>query len=115
MEKVEVTLGLGDDATERVLECLPTDVAGRLVRVEVRLPDELRASLDEKKIEKRLEDAFHYELRLVSTERGRITTDEFTMDPVRLLSDFVDRNFASHPRRDAIRAEAQRLLKEALG
>lgn len=115
MEKVEVTLGLGDDATERVLECLPTDVAGRLVRVEVRLPDELRASLDEKKIEKRLEDAFHYELRLVSTERGRITTDEFTMDPMRLLSDFVDRNFASHPRRDAIRAEAQRLLKEALG
>ncbi len=114
MEKVDVTVAMGDDATRRVLESLPADVAGRLVRVEVRIPDELRASLDERKIEKRLQDAFHYELRLVSTERGRIMTDEFTMDPARLLSDFVDKNFAGHPRRDAIKAEAQRLLREAL-
>ncbi len=114
MEKVDVTVGLGDDVTKRVLDALPKDVAGRLVRVEVRLPDEVRASLDEKKLEHRLADAFHYELRLVSTERARIATEEFTMDPMRLLTDYVDRNFADHPRRDAIRAEAQRLLREAL-
>jgi len=114
MEKVDVTVAMGDDATRRVLESLPAEVTGRLVRVEVRLPDELRSSLDEKKIEKRLQDAFHYELRLISTERGRVTTDEFTMDPARLLSDFVDKDFAGHPRKDAIKAEAQRLLKEAL-
>ena len=114
MDKVDVTVAAGEDATRRVLEALPRDVAGRLVRVEVRLPDQLRASLDEKKIERRLQDAFHYELRLVSTERARITTDEFTMDPSRLLADYVDKNFLDHPRKDAIRAEAQRLLKEAL-
>ncbi len=114
MEKVEVTVAAGDNVTHRVLEAIPKDVAGRLVRIEVRLPDELRPSLDERKLEKRLADAFHYELRLVSTERARVTTDEFTMDPARLLADYVDKNFRDHPRRDAIQAEAQRLLREAL-
>ncbi len=114
MEKVDVTVGVGEDATRRVLDSLPADIAGRLVRVEVRLPDELRPSLDEKKIERRMQDAFHYELRLVSTERGRIASDEFTMDPMRLLADYIDKNFVDHPRKDAIRAEAQRLLREAL-
>ncbi len=114
MEKVDVTVAMGDDVTERVLAALPKDVAGKLVRVEVRLPDELRPSLDEKRLEKRLQDAFHYELRLVSTERSRLTTDEFTMDPARLLAEYVDKNFNGHPRKDAIKAEAQRLLREAL-
>jgi exonuclease SbcD len=114
MEKIEVTVGMGEDATRRVLEALPNDAAGKLIRVEVRLPDELRPSLDERKVGERLRDAFHYELRLTSTERPRITTDEFTMDPMRLLSEYVDRNFEGHPRKDAIRAEAQRVLREAL-
>ncbi len=113
MEKIDVTVNPGDDVTRRVLDALPRDVAGRLVRLEVRLPDELRASLDERKLERRLQEAFHYELRLVSAERARVVTDEFTMDPARLLSDYVDKNFADHPRRDAIKAEAQRILREA--
>ena len=114
MEKVEVTLSLGDDPTKRVLDALPSDVAGKLVRIEVHLPDELRARLDERRLAERLQGAFHVDLRLVSTERPRIVAEEFTMDPLRLLSDYVDKNLAEHPRRDAIKAEAQRLLKEAL-
>ncbi len=114
MERVDVTVGLGDDLTRRVLDALPRDVAGKLVRIEVRLPDELRPTLDEKALEKRLQDAFHYEIRLTSADRARLTSEEFTMDPVRLLTDYVDKNFADHPRKDAIRAEAQRLLREAL-
>ncbi len=114
MEKVEVTLGLGDDPTKRVLDALPSDVAGKLVRIEVHLPDELRTRLDERRLAERLQGAFHYDLRLVSTERPRIVAEEFTLDPLRLLSDYVDKNLAEHPRREAIKAEAQRLLKEAL-
>jgi DNA repair exonuclease SbcCD nuclease subunit len=114
MEKVEVNAAVGDDVTRQVLDALPKDVAGKLVRIEVRLPDELRPSLDEHRLTERLQVAFHYELRLVSTERARITTDEFTMDPTRLLAEYVDKNFEGHPRKDAIKAEAQRLLKEAL-
>ena len=114
MERIDVLVGPGEDPTRRVLEALPKDLAGRLVRIEVRLPDELRPSLDEKKLAKRLADAFHYEVRLTSTERARTVTDEFTMDPLRLLSDYVDKSLADHPRRDEIKAEALRLLREAL-
>lgn len=114
MEKVDLIAGMGDDITARILEALPADVAGKLVRIEVRLPDELRSSIDEKRIAERLRDAFHYELKLLSTERHRIVADEFTMDPMRLLADYVDKNFTDHPRKDAIKVEAQRLLKEAL-
>lgn len=114
MEKIDVVVNPGDDVTKRVLDALPVDLAGRLVRLEIRLPDELRPSLDERKLERRLQEAFHYEVRLVSTEHARTLTDEFTMDPLRLLSDFVDKNFAGHPKRDVIKAEAQRILREAL-
>ena len=114
MEKVDVTLSMGDDPTRRVLDALPADVAGKLVRIEVHLPDELRSSLDERRLTERLQDAFHFDLRLVSTERPRTVAEEFTMDPLRLLSDYVDKNLSEHPRKDAIKAEAQRLLKEAL-
>ncbi len=114
MEKVDLTLTMGDDPTQSILEALPKDVAGKLVRIEVRLPDELRSGIDEKRLGERLKDAFHYELKLVSMERHRIVMDEFTMDPMRLLADYVDKNFADHPKKDAIRAEARRLLKEAL-
>ncbi len=114
MEKVELTLALGDDPTGRVLDALPADVAGKMVRIEVRLPDELRSSLDERRIAERLRDAFHVELRLTSTERLRTVAEEFTMDPLRLLSEYIDKNLAGHPRQEAVKAEAQRILKEAL-
>jgi len=114
MVRVDVSVRIEDDVTRTVLEAIPQDVAGALVRLEVQMPDELRARLDERRIAERLQDAFHYELRLVSTERGRIVTDEFTMDPTRLLAEFVDKTFADHPRREAVKAEAQRILREAL-
>jgi len=114
MLKVDVAAAPGDDVTEKVLEAIPGDVRGALVRLEIRLPDELRARLDDRRIADRLKDAFHYEVQLVSTERGRTVSDEFTMDPLRLLSDYVDKTLADDPRREAIRAEAQRILREAL-
>lgn len=114
MVKVDVTVALGDDPTKAILSALPEDVAGNLLRLEVRLPDELRPGVDERRIAERLQDAFHYEVKFVSAERSRIVSDEFTLDPTRLLAEYVDKTFADHPRREAIRAEAQRILREAL-
>src|SRR5947199_1285770 len=50
MDKVDVSLGMADDATEKVLAALPKDVTGHLVRIEIALPDELRNRLDEKRL-----------------------------------------------------------------
>lgn len=114
MTKVDVTAVQGDDVTAKIMEALPADLAGHLVRIEVRLPDDLRGQVDDKRLGDRLRDAFHYELKFLSTERARIVTDAFTMDPGVLLADYVDKEFAQHPRREAIKTEAQRLLREAL-
>lgn len=114
MVKVDVAAGMADDVTAKVLEALPEDVEGALVRIEVRVPDELRAQLDERRVAERLKTAFHYEVKFISAERRRAVTEEFTMDPLRLLGEFIDKNFADHPRKDLIQAEAQRILKEVL-
>ncbi len=114
MTKVDVTVSVEDDVTRRILDALPANVAGRLLRIEVRLPEELRAQVDEHRIAERLRDAFHYELRFLPTERTRLVAEEFTLDPLRLLADYVDKNFADHPKQGAIKAEAQRLLREVL-
>src|SRR5204863_47363 len=112
MDKVEAVIGMSDDVTEKVLAAIPAQITGHLVRIEVTLPDELRNRLDEKRLADRLRDAFHYEVKFVSTSRPRIVTEEFTLDPGRLLSDYVDKVLADHPKREAIKVEARRLLKE---
>jgi len=70
--------------------------------------------LDEKRLADHLRDAFHYEVKFVSSNRPRVMTEEFTLDPGRLLSDYVDKVLADHPKREAIKVEARRVLKEAL-
>src|SRR2546422_424054 len=85
-----------------------------LVVFEVTLPDELRNRLDEKRLADRLRDAFHYEVKFISASRPRVVSEEFTLDPGRLLADYVDKVLADHPKREAIKVEARRVLKEAL-
>jgi exonuclease SbcD len=114
MDKVEVTIGMADDVTERVLAAIPAEVAGHLVRIEITLPDELRNRLDEKRLADRLRDAFHYDVKFISASRPRVVTEDFTLDPGRLLSDYVDKVLADHPKREAIKVEARRVLKESL-
>jgi len=114
MVKVDVAAGMGDDVTAKVLEALPEHLEDALVRLELRVPDELRGQLDERRLADRLRSAFHYEVKFVSTERPRIVTEEFTMDPLRLLAEYVEKTFADHLKKDMIRSEAQRILREVL-
>src|SRR2546426_1129626 len=62
MDKVETSVGMGDDVTEKVLAAIPMEVTGHLVRIEVTLPDELRNRLDEKRLADRLRDAWVHAL-----------------------------------------------------
>src|SRR5437879_11787682 len=102
MDKVEAVVGMGDDVTERVLAALPPQVGGHLVRIEITLPDELRNRLDEKRLADRLRDAFHYEVKFVSSSRPRVMTEEITVDTGRLLSDYVDNVLPDHPTRATV-------------
>src|SRR5437879_12558260 len=114
MDKSDAVDAMGDEVTEKVLAAIPAQVTGHLVRIEVTLPDELRNRLDEKRLADRLRDAFHYEVKFISASRPRVVSEEFTLDPGRLLADYVDKVLADHPKREAIKVEARRVLKEAL-
>jgi exonuclease SbcD len=115
MEKVEVTVREGDDPTAAILAGLPREVRDVMLRLEVTIPDAMRLRVDERKIAERLQDAFHYEVRWIPTEKETVAPSEWTLDPLRLLGDFVDRTFEKDPRRDAIRAEGEKILREVLG
>lgn len=114
MDKVEITVGMADDVTGKVLGSLPPETAGHLLRIEITIPDELRNRLDEKRLAERLRDAFHFDIKFLSSDRARVVSDEFTLDPNHLLADYVDKVLADHPKRDAIKVEAQRILRETL-
>src|SRR2546428_13708661 len=102
------------DLTEKVLAAIPSQVTGHLVRIEVTLPDELRNRLDEKRLADRLRDAFHYEVKFVSASRPRVGTEEFTLDPGRLLTDYVGKVLLDHPKREAIKVEDPSVPQEGL-
>src|SRR5256712_10799809 len=114
MDKVEAVVGMGDDVTEKVLAAIPAQVTGHLVRIEVTLPDELRNRLDEKRLADRLRDAFHYEVKFVSASRPRVVTEEFTLDPGRPLTDYLDKVLVGPPKRESIWVEAGRVLNESI-
>src|SRR2546428_11902225 len=97
MDKVETIVGMGDDVTEKVLDAIPAQVTGHLVRLEVTLPDELRNRLDEERLADRLRGAFHYEGKFISASRPRPATEEVTLDPGRPLADYAAHGLAGHP------------------
>ena len=115
MERVEVTVREEDDPTAVILGRLPKDVRDAMVRLDITIPETLRPRVDERKIAERLQDAFHYEVRWIPAERDTVAPSEYTLDPWRLLGDFVDVTFGKDPRRGAIRAEGEKILREVLG
>src|SRR5437867_5894220 len=115
MVKVEVTARENADPTATVLAKLPPSVRDAMVRLEVTIPDALRPLVDERKIAERLQDAFHYEVRWIPSEKEQAAPTESTLDPLKLLGDYIDQTFGKDPRRDAIRAEGERVLREVLG
>src|SRR3989454_12134472 len=115
MVKVEVTAREGVDPTAAVLAKLPPSVRDAMARLEITMPDALRVLVDERKIADRLQDAFHYEVRWIPAEKEQAAPTEYTLDPLRLLGDFIDQTFGKDPRRDAIRAEGEKVLREVLG
>ncbi len=114
MVKVDVAVAMGDDPTERILAALPPDPAEAMVRLEVTIPEELRSHVDERRVAEQLRTAFHYEVKWVAAQRERIVGQEFSLDPQRLFSEYIDRAYAGHPRKDAILAEGERILREVL-
>jgi exonuclease SbcD len=114
MVKVDVAVGMGEDPTAKILAALPDDPRDKLVRLEVTLPEALRPKIEQHRIDERLKGAFHYDVKWLVQRKDLRVVEEFTMDPMRLLRGYVDANYREHPRRAAIEAEGEQILKEVI-
>jgi len=114
MLRIPVAIGPSDEPTAKILAALPRDATAKMLRVEVSIPETMRARVDERALSDRLKDSFSYEFVWTSPEREKIKADEFTLDPVRLLREFISQQYKDHPRRAEIMEEGERLLREVL-
>ncbi len=115
MVKIEVTVQPGEDPTPKILGAIPNAIEDGMVRLEITIPESLRLRVDERKIAERLQGTFHYEVRWIAAAKEVAAPTEYTLDPLKLLGDFIDRTFAKDPRRDSVRAEGEKILREVLG
>ncbi len=114
MEKVQVVVSPSDEPTSKILAALPRDVAGMMLRIEVTIPETMKARVDDAKLSSRLSEAFHYEFRFTEPERERTISEDFTLDPFTLFKEFVSQQYRDHPRKSEIQEEGERLLREVL-
>lgn len=114
MKKILVDLKPEEEPTEKILSFLD-NVKNKMVRLEISLPSGLRVKVDENELRVRLKDAFHYEIKWTEKEEfGKVGLSEFTTNPFEMLKNFIELNYAAHPKKNDIYSEGMRILKEAL-
>jgi exonuclease SbcD len=114
MVDVEVDLARSDDPTKDILNSLPDDVDGKMLRLKISVGEGTRERIDENKIAEFLRPAFTYQTRWIEEGVEKVSLSEFTLDPYRLFKDFVDLNYSDHKKHDSIAKEGDHILREVL-
>ena len=110
---VQVPTGTGDP-TAVILAKIPRDVTGKMIRLEIKAGEGIQEKILESKIEEKLKGAFHYEIRITELQTDKIAPVSFTMDPFKLLVEFVTLNYNDHPKKEQILQAGRQLIEEAL-
>jgi len=113
MMKINVEVMPDEEPNEKILRSIG-DVAGKMVRLEVTLPEGLRTKVSEDKINEKLKNTFYYDIRWVEKKGEKIGLISFTTNPYDLLREFVELNYMKHPRKDELLNEGSNILKEVL-
>lgn len=113
MMKINVDVMPDEEPNEKILGSVG-DTAGKMIRLEVTLPEGFRARVSEDKINEKLKNAFYYELRWVEKKGEKIGLISFTTNPYDLLREFIGLNYMKHPRKDELLSEGSNILKEVL-
>ncbi len=103
-----------EDATDRILNGIPDNVDGKMIRLNIKLGESTRSGIDEARIAERLKGAFHYSVRWTEQVEDKILSGSFTMNPYDLLEDFINTNYNEHPRREDLLEMSRQILREAL-
>jgi hypothetical protein len=114
MVDVEVDLARSEDPTKDILNSLPEDVEGKMLRLKISVGEGTRERIDENKIAEFLRPAFTYQIRWIEEGVENVSLSEFTLDPYRLFKDFVDLNYSDHKKHGSIAKEGDQILREVL-
>ena len=103
--------------TRAILDEIPEDLEGKMVRLIVELPVGTRPMIHEGEIAEKLSPSFNYKTQWSTqgSEPVRSTeTAKALVDPYGLLESFVDLNFSDHVHRNDLVKEGRSILKEIL-
>ncbi len=113
MLKIEVEVKPGEEPTQAILKSIP-DVKDKLVRLEIRISEGQRQKVLDHKVEEKLQEAFHHELKYSESSTAKVGFAEFTLNPYDLFSRFIQANYSDHPRKEALLKEGEKVLREVL-
>lgn len=114
MVDIEINVSKSENATTEILNALPEDVSGKMLRLRIAVGEGTRETIDERKLASFLRPAFNYQIRWIEEGIEKVSLSEFTLDPYRLFKDFVDLNYSDHKKHSALLSEGDQILKEVL-
>jgi exonuclease SbcD len=114
MVKLELDLTSSQNPTNDIIEGLPDDMEGILLRLFLKGPEGLRNKINEKKVADALSTAFFHEVRWEEFREEKAGYSEFTVDPHELFQRFVSLNYSKHPDKEKLLEYGSEVLKEVL-
>jgi len=113
MVKLSIEVKENEAPTTKILNSLP-DIKEKLLRLELKLSEGKRKLVDEAEIVRRLNDAFHYEIRWNEITEEKIGFAEYTMEPAELFKNFIELNYSKHTKKNEILKHGFEILNEVL-
>ncbi len=114
MLKVQLDLSSSENPTKDILDGLPDDMNGALLRLFLKGPEGLRSKINEKKVADALSNAFFHEVRWEEFSEEKAGYTEFTVDPHELFQRFVSQNYSKHPDKEKLLEHGGEVLREVL-
>lgn len=115
MIKISLEISKDEDATEKILNSLPEEVEGKMLRLEIALDEGVRERISESLISEKLKHSFYYDVKWKESVSEKLGYVEFTMNPYQLLGTFLKTNYGDHPKYEDIEKEGKGILDEVLG
>ncbi len=115
MVKISLEISADEDATKKILDAIPDEVAEKMFRLEISLDEGMRERISEALISEKLKGAFYYDVRWKERTSEKLGYMEFTMNPYQLLRTFLVTNYSEHPKYEQILKEGENVLNEVLG
>lgn len=118
MVEIRVKIEPGDkNPTKTVLDGIPSDLQGKMIRLFAELPAGTRPMIQDGRIAEKLAPSFNYKTHWTTSVGEPVRPTEAAralVDPYGLLESYVDLNFGKHPYRESLLKEGKSILKEAL-